>query len=269
MALDDPIDSLLDDIEDALEEDDLDRARTLVERARREFPQDPEVLCAYGDVLWDCGELQAALAAYHDAERQAPEDADIVMALADCHFALCEFDEARAVAVRVNKMEEHPSAQALLGRLAERANLIEEADRLFQRAQSLDPDSYPLPYRVTEEEFRELTRIALDQLPDRFREAMEGQVALVVEAVPSRELLTGAEPPLDPELLGLYVGIPLPERTHDTTKLPDIIYLFQRNLEHEATDHEELTEQIAITVYHEIGHYFGFSDEELEARDFG
>ena len=269
MPIDDPLDTLLDDIEDALEEDDLDRARTLVERARQQYPQDPTVLCAYGDVLWDCGELQAALAAYHAAEQLAPDAPEILMALAWCHFALCEFDAARAVAVRVNKMEEHPEAQTLLGRLAERANLLEEADRLFERAHRLDPDDFPLPYRISEAQFRELTREALDQLPDRFRAAMEGDVAMFVEPVPSLELLCREEPPLDPELLGLYVGIPLPDRGASSMKLPDIIYLFQRNLEHEASDHDELVEQITVTLYHEIGHYFGFSDEQLEERDFG
>jgi predicted Zn-dependent protease with MMP-like domain len=269
VAIDDPIDSLLDDIEDALEADDLERARKLVERARKQYPHDPGILCAHGDVAWDCGELEAALAAYREAEQQAPDSPEILMALAWCHFALCQFDEARAVAVRVIMMEENPEAQTLLGRLAERANLLEEADRLFGRAHRLDPDAFPLPFRIGEQEFRELVSEALDQLPQHFRAAMDGEIALLVEPVPSLELLTRYQPPLDPELLGLYSGIPLPERGVATTKLPDTIHLFQRNLEHEAGDRDELVEQITITVYHEVGHYFGLSDEKLEELDFG
>jgi predicted Zn-dependent protease with MMP-like domain len=71
--------------------------------------------------------------------------------------------------------------------------------------------------------------------------------------------------------LGLYVGVALPEREGSLSgpTLPDRIYLFQHNLEHEARDHQELVEQIRITLFHEVGHYFGFSDEDLEERDFG
>ena len=84
-------------------------------------------------------------------------------------------------------------------------------------------------------------------------------------------VLMHEDPPLDPELLGLYVGVPLPERTgvRDSTTLPDVIYLFHHNIEHEAGDRREMLEQIAITVYHEVGHYFGFDDDQLEELDFG
>ena len=96
-------------------------------------------------------------------------------------------------------------------------------------------------------------------------------MAILVEPVPPLELLQMETPPLDPELLGLYDGTPLPDRDQPTTatSLPDRIYLFQSNLEHDADDRDDLVEQIRITLFHEIGHYFGFTDEEREERDFG
>ena len=85
------------------------------------------------------------------------------------------------------------------------------------------------------------------------------------------EPLMTQSPPLDPRILGLYEGVALPDREGLAGRpaLPDRIFLFQHNLEHEASTRAELVEQIRITVFHEVGHYFGFSDEDLEERDFG
>jgi predicted Zn-dependent protease with MMP-like domain len=111
---------------------------------------------------------------------------------------------------------------------------------------------------------------ALAELPDPFIAAMKEHLALMVEPFPSQALLTTEDPPLDPGLLGLYNGTPLPERepTHLSGRLPDRIYLFQRNIERAASDRETLVREIAITLYHEIGHFLGMSEEDLEELDF-
>jgi predicted Zn-dependent protease with MMP-like domain len=263
------LESCLEAIDAALDEGDIDAALRLAGQAKREFPGDPDVRVAYAHALWDAEDLRGARAAYQEAMRLAPQSSEIRGYLAWSHLALAEFAEAETAARQANELEENPDALAVLSHLAERGGKIDEADRLARRAHDLEPDDFPVPYRVSEAEFRNVVAESLDALPDEFRKALDGQVAILVQPVPTLELLEEEDPPLDPQLLGLYVGTPLPEREASTTKLPDVIYLFQRNLEHECSDRQELLEEIATTVYHEVGHYFGFDDDELDDLDFG
>ncbi|MEQ1911027.1 MAG: metallopeptidase family protein [Vicinamibacterales bacterium] len=90
-------------------------------------------------------------------------------------------------------------------------------------------------------------------------------IAIVVEDEPGDELLQEMEADEDDTLFGLYVGTPLTERQwgHGNV-LPDRIILFQASHEREAEDEEDLICSIAETLIHEIGHYFGLSEEEIE-----
>lgn len=105
----------------------------------------------------------------------------------------------------------------------------------------------------------------VDRLPRQFREQL-GNIEFVVEDRPSRELLLAEE--LDPEtdtIYGLYQGIPLPERSSlDPPLLPDKITIFAGPLLEDFPDLEELREEIRLTVLHEIAHYFGMDEEEIE-----
>ena len=114
------------------------------------------------------------------------------------------------------------------------------------------------------EKFESLVADALASIPRRFREAMKN-IAIVVEDDPSRELLRemGILPP--GTLLGLYSGTPLTERGWDYgNRLPDRILIFQRPHERQARDEHDLVVAIAETLIHEIGHYFGMSEEQIE-----
>ena len=91
-------------------------------------------------------------------------------------------------------------------------------------------------------------------------------IVIVVEDEPSADLLRemDIEPP--DTLLGLYQGTPLTERRWDYgNTLPDRILLFQGPLERESEDDEDLTVAIGETLIHEIGHYFGMSEAQIEA----
>ena len=117
---------------------------------------------------------------------------------------------------------------------------------------------------MTREQFEQYVAEALGTMPTRFRDAMEN-LAIVVEDEPDEELLEEMEAGPDDTLFGLYTGIPLTERQWaQGNTLPDRIILFQGSHEREAEDEDDLIVSIGETLIHEIGHYFGMSEEEIE-----
>lgn len=117
---------------------------------------------------------------------------------------------------------------------------------------------------MTRVQFERLVVEAIALIPRRFRREMQN-LALVVEDAPSAALLEemAVEPP--DSLYGLYQGTPLPERTWAFgNSLPDRITLFQRPIEEDCDDEDEVRAVIGETLIHEVGHYFGLSEEEIE-----
>ena len=112
--------------------------------------------------------------------------------------------------------------------------------------------------------FEAIVADALRGIPHDFRDAMRN-IAIVVEDEPSRQLLREMEVDPPDTLFGLYQGTPLTERGWDYgNALPDRILLFQGPHEREAEDEDDLVISIGETLIHEIGHYFGMSEEEIE-----
>jgi predicted Zn-dependent protease with MMP-like domain len=117
---------------------------------------------------------------------------------------------------------------------------------------------------MTRETFNTLVEEALRDIPRRFREEIKN-VAIVVEDAPSTELLAEMEIEPPDSLYGLYQGTPLPERSWGYgNALPDRVTLFQRPIQEDADDHEDIIVCIAETLIHELGHYFGMSEEQIE-----
>jgi len=118
--------------------------------------------------------------------------------------------------------------------------------------------------RVDRRRFEQHVADALTSVPRRFRTAMEN-VAIIVEDEPSPALLAemGIEPP--DTLLGLYQGTPLTQRDWGYgNALPDRVLIFQGPHERAAKDEDDLVVAIGETLIHEIGHYFGMSEEQIE-----
>jgi predicted Zn-dependent protease with MMP-like domain len=112
--------------------------------------------------------------------------------------------------------------------------------------------------------FEQLVAEALQSIPRRFRKAMKN-IAIVVEDEPGQDLLDDMEIEPPDTLLGLYQGIPLTERTSNYGNvLPDRVLIFQGPHERAAEDEDDLVVAIGETLIHEIGHYFGLSEEEIE-----
>jgi predicted Zn-dependent protease with MMP-like domain len=118
---------------------------------------------------------------------------------------------------------------------------------------------------VNRDQFLARVDEALAGIPDEFRAALVN-IAVVVEDEPTPTQLTavGVEPP--DTLFGLYEGTPLTQRewAHGNV-LPDKITLFQGPIEDASDDEEDLVRAIGETLIHEVGHYFGLSEEQIEA----
>jgi predicted Zn-dependent protease with MMP-like domain len=117
------------------------------------------------------------------------------------------------------------------------------------------------PTTVGEEHFERLVADALDSIPEELGTQMDN-VAVVVEDWPTAEQLDGR----GGTLLGLYEGIDITHRgpLEYAGVMPDRITIFKGPLCARARDEAELAEQVRVTVLHEVGHYFGISDERLD-----
>ncbi len=102
-------------------------------------------------------------------------------------------------------------------------------------------------------DFEQHVRAALESLPPH-----------LAKAVRNLELVIEDEHPDEPDLFGLYEGIPLPERGDEAGMLPDRISIYRRPLEEEFPDPAELQEEIRITVLHELAHHFGIDEDRLD-----
>jgi len=118
---------------------------------------------------------------------------------------------------------------------------------------------------MTRAQFERHVAEALASIPRQFRDAMQN-IAIVVEDEPSPDLLEEMEIEPPDTLFGLYQGTPLTERTTSSygNVLPDRVLIFQGPHERETDDDEDLIVCIGETLIHEIGHYFGLSEEEIE-----
>jgi len=117
--------------------------------------------------------------------------------------------------------------------------------------------------------FESLVHDAIRELPPVFRDKLTN-VAIIVEDHPSDELLERMEVPEDETLFGLFEGVPLTERGHfDAPLYPDRVWIFQGPIEEACSTPDEIKEEVRVTVAHELAHFFGFDDEELDERGYG
>ena len=117
-----------------------------------------------------------------------------------------------------------------------------------------------MPVRMGRARFEELVGEALDEIPSELQRLMDNVVILVADD----------PPPDEPDLLGIYEGYALTERGVDYAGvLPDRITVFRRPILSMCSSVDEVIEEIAITVVHEIAHHFGIDDERLHQLGWG
>jgi predicted Zn-dependent protease with MMP-like domain len=109
-------------------------------------------------------------------------------------------------------------------------------------------------FDLGEVEFEGLVADALDELPVELARLMDNVAIFIEDEAPAGE-----------DLLGLYEGIPLTERTsaYAGAVMPDRISIFRRNILAASRDADQVRREVQITVAHEIAHHFGIDDERL------
>lgn len=121
------------------------------------------------------------------------------------------------------------------------------------------------------ERFEELMEEALRDLPAMFREKLQN-LAIMAEDEPEGQARLRHGPRGGPRrlLLGIFQGIPATQKSvFDIVTAPNRIVLYQKNIEAVCRNEDEIREQVRKTVMHELGHYFGMSEEQLRQAGLG
>lgn len=264
-------DDVLDRIDqawDALEGGDIERASSEAEDLMDETEGHPEVRFLLGAALLESGYPVEAL--QHLESTEGLVDSPNVHAFykASTYLELARFEDAEKILRAVLRVEDDKAPiQYGLAQVLEHLGRYAEGERLFEEAFRGDPQAYPLPTRMQRPAFERVVREAADSLPDELVAHLK-EVAIVVQDLPQRSVLSDEQgQTITPSVLGLFVGRNLREQSvFSPPDLPPTIFIYQRNLERLCQTREELIYEIRLTLYHELGHYLGLEEDELEAR---
>ncbi|MCA9674105.1 MAG: metallopeptidase family protein [Myxococcales bacterium] len=284
---------------------DVERALELYEVVIEARPDDPMPLISAADVyLYSLDEPEPALAAA-DRALDLVDSEDEILAVtlvrADALIALERMDEARETLQQLpmGVLDDpgtvlHVAEASLAAGDRERASrwiepmlddathgaeawyllgaIREDADdrpgmiAAWQEVRRRDAAEPAPPWHLSGDDLERIAQAAFDELPDGVRERLK-DVPILIDDLPSEEMVADG---LDPRLLGLFQGTPMPEES-SVGGAPSVtnIHLFQRNLERMTDDPEELAEEIRITVLHETAHFFGLDDAALDELGLG
>jgi predicted Zn-dependent protease with MMP-like domain len=256
----------LDDAWDALGDGDLGAAAKALSRARDSAPGDPAVLEVEAELAVADDRPHDALAAYRRWSDAEPDDPEPWIGSAEVYLEYGEPAEAaRLLRELLADWELDPldeaDARHVLGQACEdkddRKGMLKEWLAVLRLdAANDEPEPVISPAR-----FEKIAADALDELPPEIIERLRN-VPILVEERPSEALVLEG---LDPRTLGLFHGIAMPDQSAlGPGPETGLIHLFQRNLEREAADEEDLAEQIRITVLHETAHYFGAGEADMD-----
>jgi predicted Zn-dependent protease with MMP-like domain len=256
--------SQLDSAYEMIAADEIDQAWVLLGRLEQEFPDSAEVMALMGDTALRVGDIDYAVELYDRAVELDPEWSDAYSARANCLIEQNEIDEASADIERALELDpDNPEAHYVRAILLELEGRFRLADNAFRQANRLDPDSCPMPIRVSRKVFDESVKKAMALLPDEFRKRLDG-VQIFVSDLPQPKLTE--EGNLSPLIMGAFDGYSITERLPSDawSQVPPTIHLYQKNIERQCRDKGELVTEIEITLLHEVGHFFGLEDEDLD-----
>lgn len=180
-----------------------------------------------------------------------------------------DFKGAREALERAAQIEpDRPDYAFELGVACDRLGDTSGASRAFQQAATLDPDGFPPPPRIGRKTFDRMAREALADLPGEFTSQLD-PIEIIAEPYPRPEAFR-SDPDFSPRSLGVFWGTSVADQASPPAGyIPNQIVLFQRNIENSCASEEEVEEEIWTTVFHEVGHFLGFDEDELEDLGLG
>ena len=284
-----------------------EQALTHYEQASSVDPEYVEpLLCAAELYIWELGEDEKGLELCQRAKEVAEEeeeylDALLLQAEAEINLgreraALSTLREIPEGDVELPEMRYHVRA----GRLFLDLQRLDEAERQFKRAADKEPNNVDAlhglglcaegrgqrdrmiecfqkvraldlkedrpPWALSEAAFRKLCSTSLDELPDELRQRLKN-VPILASDYPTTEMVRDGS---DPRMLGFFAGVPYGDQSSvGGTPHLEAIFLFQRNIERIAYGPEDVEQEVRVTLVHEAGHFFGLSEEQLEAMGLG
>jgi len=219
-----------------------------------------EAIYVKAQALLARGEPAAAREALGELASSVIDDGDLALDLAELAVAA---EDAAAATRWIEIARQQPALAAdalhLLGQVHELRGDRAAAIAAWQQVRTLDLAAEPGALAISEDDVEQIALQTLAELPANIREKLE-RVPILIDDVPSEALVADG---VDPRLLGLFQGTPMPE---DGALAPTVtnILLFRSNLQRACSDAEHLAEEIRITVLHETAHYFGLDEDDLE-----
>lgn len=222
-----------------------------------------------GVALLDSGEEEDGLIELEGALTADPTHVDAWAALGRAWFDRCDWEDARQAVTSALRLDpHHPDALYVRACLRERRGDHDGAARDYLAAAAEAPDDYPVPVRLDDEAINTVVEQVIDTLHPSLQRYL-ADVPILVDEVPDEELLSSFDPPMTPtDLVACFSGPSLTERSTlgPWSQLPATIVLYRCNLARLATDREGMLEELRITLLHEIGHFLGLDEADLEAR---
>jgi predicted Zn-dependent protease with MMP-like domain len=224
---------------------------------------------AFLDLFRQAGRDDLVARAAEEAANALGGDPEWDFARSEALFNLGRFEEAREVLESLEGRDyDEPMMYYYLACLAERRGEQRKAKTLFEKAHGLDPESCALPVPVTEEEALRVYRECLAELPEEIARSIEN-IPIYVDELPSDELIHMDDPPLDPLVLGVFLGVAAGEERGSWPETQPRIVLFHRNIAKTGGNRELLGKELRTTLFHEVGHAIGLDEERLAEMGLG
>lgn len=256
--------SFLDTAHEMIAANEIEQAWVLLNRLEVQYPDSPEIQTLLGDASLRAGDVEFALDFYDRAIDLDPSWSNGFSARANCLIETGEIEEAWVDVERSLELDpKNPEAEYIRAILLEFDEKFEEAENGFMLANLYDSAAFPIPFRVSAEVFDASVKSAIERLPEEFKKLMTG-VQVFVKDLPDPKNCT--EWQLSPLILGVFDGNNIKEHsvTNAWSQIPPRIQLFKRNIERVCNSFDQIVEEVEITLLHEVGHFFGLDEDELE-----
>lgn len=261
------VDTLFEQLNDAILMEDSDLCRSIA-RKLEAVAESPDDLLIVASAHIDGGDPERALEIIGNlegVELEPRNDLGRRMMIGEAQYILGNPRQALATFDQVTPIDSRDVADLCWwsGLCHDHTGDQAQAEIEFKKALAADP-ALPPPTAISEEEVGDLVRQVIAELPAAIGSELD-QIPVVIEDLPPSEVVRSSKGEVHPDILGLYTGHSLQERSWlDAGWAPSSIHIFRRNLERACTGEHQLREEIRITLLHELGHHFGLNEEDLD-----